>query len=310
MTVKLFYKDVDISDSVDVLRCVHEMHAEGAADSIKLTVDDSKNLWDKWEPQKGDAISITAEGVKTGKMFLVDTYQEAARFTLHASALPPGAKKPRDKAWQKVRHFQIMEEIAENHGLGLKRYGIDDVIIEYNLQKGEHDFSFLNRLCILEGCSFLIYDGNLVVYSERAIEAEDPVGTIDLSEVSSFGLVDHSENLCGSCIVERGEYRGIFQSTNGKDAVYVPGTDIRLSISSDAEAGRFAKNLLRFHNKKAFTGHIRTGEVVSYIPGSVYQLKSTNIASWSGPVLITRVRNDYIKNESKVFFRRTLGGEY
>ena len=307
--IKLTYNDVDITGSVDILRCWHEMNAENTADTLELLVDDTNNLWDKWKPQKGDKISLIAGNVKSGIMYLNETYQDNARFVLNASTLPTGAKQRKSKAWQDVRLLQMGEEIANKHGLRFISYGINDVKFAYKLQNNEHDFRFLSRICMLEGCAFLIYDETLVMYSENAMESKEPTDVINLIDDSKFRLFDNSDSLYGSCKVLKGDYKGAYKNKSGLSSVYIP--DMQFNVSGNAEANRYAKNLLRHVNKGAYTGYIRYDEILkSNVPGAVFDLQSDKVPSWNGPVFITKVRNNYISDKSKVFFRRTLGGEY
>lgn len=308
-TIRMNYKGVDITDSVDILRCWHEMNAESTADSLEVIVDDSRNLWDGWKPQKGDEISIVAGGVKTGTMYLHETLQDNARYRLYASTMPINGKVKRSKSWQNVRLLQMGREIAKLHGLEFKSYSVNDVRYSYMLQKNEHDFVFLSRVCVLEGCAFLIYDGTLIMYNENVYESVTPEETINLTDDTSFRLFDNSDILCGSCEFVKGNYKGVFKDKSGISNVYKP--DLQFSVSSNLEANRYARGLLRKVNKQAYTGFIRYDEIIKRnVPGTVFDLKSDKVPSWNGPVFVTRVRNDYLADKSKVFFRRTLGGEY
>lgn len=308
-TIKFTYNGVDITDSVDILRCWHEMNAESIADSLEMIVDDTSNLWGRWKPQKGDELSIVAGDVKTGTMHLHETIQENAQYRLFASTLPINAKEKRSKAWQDVRLLQMGQEIAKRHNLKFESYSIEDVRFGYKLQDNEHDFLFMSRICTLEGCAFLIYDGTLVMYCERTYESIEPIDTIELTDSSSFRLFDNSDTRCGSCEFVKGIYKGVFKDKSGISLVHKP--NLQFSVSSTAEANRYARGLLRNHNKQAYTGFIRFDEIIPmYIPTSVFELKSEKVPSWNGPVFITRVRNDYINDKNKVFFRKTLGGEY
>ena len=75
-------------------------------------------------------------------------------------------------------------------------------------------------------------------------------------------------------------------------------------ISSQAEANRFAKGILRQMNKKLSAGHWKDTIRRELSAGSVLNLKTTGAKSWDGKVLISHIRQDYVNSKSKVFFRK------
>ena len=52
----------------------------------------------------------------------------------------------------------------------------------YLKQENETDFALFSRLCTLEGCQMLIFDGKLLAYSEQYIEQQAVAGTLEVDE--------------------------------------------------------------------------------------------------------------------------------
>ena len=303
--IKVTYKGVDITNDVSINKCWHDMYASGRSDTLIIRFIDSLKLWDKWQPRNGDEIRIDYGAIGTGKMFVTEAKPKNGLFTIEAQSAPASAFEIRNKAWQKVKLLQLGAEIAERNGLTFKSYGVTDMLYPYILQS-ESDFSFLHKRCVLEGCSFLVFNETLVMYSEAYMESVEPTETLYVSADGDYEYYDHSLQLYGSCEVESGKYSGSFSSGNGAERVYRP--DIACNIGSNNEGERFAKNLLRSANKGCLSGYVRSRILPGYAACSTLKLANDRAPSWDGAVFIEHVRNDYAEGKSKIYFRRPLEG--
>lgn len=124
--MKILYEGVDIYPDISVHRCYHDMYAEKQSDELLLKLNDTRELWDSWNPKKGDTIAIEDGAAKTGKMFVESVIPESGIITLRAYSVPQSAKDKRSKSWEKVKFLQLAQEIAGRHGLTLETYGITD----------------------------------------------------------------------------------------------------------------------------------------------------------------------------------------
>ena len=303
--IQITYKGVDITDSVSINRCYHDMYAGGQSDTMHLRVNDVKNLWDAWGPKAGDEIRIDYGPISTGVMFVTDAIPQNGIFDITAQSAPKSGFDRQNKAWQKVRLLQIGAEIAKRNGLSFHIYGVEDRLYSYLLQ-AEGDLRFLNRIARLEGCAVLVYDRKLVMYSEQEMEAQDPAEALNITIDGDYKYQDRSANLFGSCVVESGMYSGKFSVENGSNRVLMP-ESMPIAGSND-EAERFAKNLLRDANKGCCSGFVRSLILPGYAPASTVELSNTRAPSWDGRVFIEHIRNDYGRGQSKIFFRKPLEG--
>lgn len=306
--IQVHFRGVDITDSISINDCYHDMYCEGRSDTLHIRFNDPQNQWDVWQPKVGDEISVSYGSIGTGKMFVDSTAAENGLYTIVAASIPPSAKEGKSKAWQKIFLTQIGKEIAGNHGFSFQSYGVMDVQYAYLLQTNETDFSFFQRLCTLEGCAFLVYDGTLVLYAQSYLEGIPPVKTITITSDGDYSFVDHSARLYGSCRIERGLYQGNFRVDNGGTRQYVPDMDIPITISSQEEADRYAKNLLRSVNKGMLYGYFYGRVMPEFAAASTANIENDRATSWNGHVFFTHIRNDYGKGRSKVFFRKPLDG--
>ena len=304
--IQLFYKGVDITENVSINRCWHDMYASGKSDTLQLRVNDADLQWDSWAPAVGDEIRVDYGTISTGTMFVSRVIPQNGTFDIHAQSAPASGFELQNKAWQKVRLLQLGEEIAKRNGLSFRSYGVEDKLYSYILQKNKSDFAFLSHRAQLEGCSFLVYNKTLVMYSEAYMEAVPPSDVLQVAIDGDYKYIDRRFELYGSCRVESGMYTGEFVAGNGVGRK-LTATDIG-SISSVQEAKRFAKNLLRQVNKGCYSGFVRSHILPGYAAASTVTLSNRRAPSWDGVVFIDHIRNDYGNGKSKIFFRRPLEG--
>lgn len=305
--MKLIYEGVDIWSSVSVSACIHEMHATGRSDSLVIRFNDVKSLWNKWNPVKGEQVELIEGAARTGKMFVSGIEPENGLYTLRAMSMPLSGETVNSKSWESIGFLQLGQDIATRHGLGFAYYGVNDQIYPYLSQNGMTDFEFYLQRCQLEGCGMLIFDGKLIVYNEQYMEGLQPTATLEIGEDGVFEYFDNSALSYGSAEVSSGKYKGTFTAAGGNAArVLRPRNPIY--CTSNAEAARYAKGLLRAANKDSRTGTIKRSLLLGYAAASLINIKTAKAASWDGSVFINRVRHDYIKGETVLFFRKLLEG--
>ena len=304
--IQLTYKGVDITDSVSINRCYHDMYAAGQSDELHLRVNDTDNLWDSWAPAVGDEIKVDYGAIGTGTMFVASATPMNGVYDIVAQSAPASGFEIHSKAWQKVRLLQLFEEAAEKHGLSFSSYGVSDVLYPYKSQNNESDFRFLHRVAQLEGCAFLVFDKRLILYSEAYMETQEPSESLEVTIDGDYQYTDRRERLYGSCVIECGVYSGKYDAGNGSSRVLRPSAVP--AVSDNAEAVRFAKNLLRAHNKDCCGGFVRSHILPGYAAASTVELKIARAPSWDGAVFLHHIRNDYGAGQSKLFFRRPLEG--
>lgn len=304
--IRITYKGTEITSDVSINTCYHDMYAAGQSDTLLLRVNDVHAIWDTWAPQIGDEIKVDYGTIGTGTMFLTAATPRNGLYDLSAQSAPATGFEVQNKAWKQVGLMQLGREIAARNGLAFESYGVTDQLYTYIQQTGESDFHFLHRRAALEGCAFLVYDKRLILYSEPYMEAQDATEELNVTIDGDYRYIDNRGLLYGSCEVASGNYTGIYAAGNGAGRVYKVAGPGR--IGSNAEAERFAKNLLRSKNKGCLGGFVRSRILTGYAAASTVALKNARAPSWDGKVFLEHVRNDYGRGMSKVFFRRPLEG--
>jgi hypothetical protein len=305
--LKLYYNGTDIYNDVSVNYCVHEMHAEKQADTLVIRFNDTKGTWSKWNPAAGDTLRFTEGASNTGKRFIHSMKPENGLFTIRAMSMPKSGTVKKSKSWEGVRFLQLANEIAKTHGLTFQNYGCKDQVYPYLKQDNETDFALFSRLCTLEGCQMLIFDGKLLAYNEQYIESQTPAGTLEVDENGVFSYEDNRARCYGSCEISSGGFSGKFTAPGAKNtAVFRP--DKPIPVTSNAEAARFAKGLLRNANKYGHTGQFSKSLLTGYAAASLLKLKTEKASAWDGSVFVYKVRHDFVGNKSTLYFREPLEG--
>lgn len=304
--MNLYYNGVDIYGDVSVNYCVHEMFAEKQADSLVLRFNDTKGVWSKWNPAEGDEIRFKEGASDTGKMFIHSMKPENGLYTIRALSMPVTGKTKKSKSWEGVRFLQIANEIAAAHGLTFENYGCADQVYPYLSQDNETDFALFSRLCTLEGCQMLIYDGKLLAYNEAYIEAQTVAGSLEVDENGNFTYHDNRAACYGSCEVNSGSFYGSFKAPGATGSAILRPENIK--ATSNSEAARFAKGLLRNANKYGHTGQFSKSLLTGYAAASLLTLKTPKASAWDGPVFVYKVRHDFVGNKSTLYFRDLLEG--
>lgn len=305
--MELIYKGVDIYDSVSVNKCIYDSYGEQQSDTLRITFNDGNDKWDKWAPQKGDKISASLGDCKTGEMYVINVQPRNGQMLLYASSVPERHNDKSNKSWQNVHFMQLCEEIAKRHNLLCEFHGVQDQVYAYVRQQNRKDFIFLEERCVLEGCAFLVYDKKLVVYSEAALEGFSTNNKLIIPNNVKFEYRDESPNVYSKCILKNGAMTGTYQIENTTEKTLIK--VMNLKISSQAEADRYAKNLLRFENKKMTLGSCDSNTFLGgYAAGTIVELQTAGVSSWDGPVIMSHVRHDFVKAKTKLYFRKILGG--
>ena len=303
--MQIIYKGKDIYGSISVKACEYNMFADSQADSLVLRFNDTSRQWDGWKVEQEETIEVIEGAARTGKMFIYDVTPQNGVYTLKAFSIPPTSKNRTSKSWEKVHFKQLCKEIAERHGLSYEEHSVTDQVYEYVVQNNLPDFVFLDQRCKLEGCAFLVFDGKLVVYNEAELEATSPQMLLELDTEGDFSYSDNTAKSYKAIEVVNGTRTGVHEAL-AEIGSKILRRNINIPMSNQAEANRFAKNLLRLENKNQRTGVITQDIQREIAPGSILQIKTQGAKSWDGSAFVYKLRHDFLAERSKIFIRKPL----
>ncbi len=292
MTIE--YEGVDISGNVAIDSYVHESFAEEHGDILKIVFNDSEARWDKWGPKEGDTIKLIEGQERSGTMYVREVLNEPSICTIVASSYPVAMDTPRSQSWKGITLKGLASDISKRYGLTLDTYGVQDHKFSELRQRNESDLAFLEKLAVLCGCAFIIYDNKMVMYKETELENQTIKETMEITGANGFRYKTKPEYT--GCKVTDGTTEYLYGTTEN---VVVETIDI--AIASKGEAQLFAENLLKYKNKFAKSGHfyVNSKEVTA---GTMFNIATGQANSFNGAIFVNRVR--YTEGRTKVFFRK------
>ena len=305
--MKLYYEGVDITGKISITRCEHETYAEKRSDQLLLCFNDAAGLWNFWKPERGEKVRLVDGADDTGDMYVTGIQPENGLYTLRAMSMPLSGENVNSRTWEDVRLLQIGQDIASKHGLKFKAYNVTDHKYSYLKQEQQTDFEFFHRRCQLEGCAMLIYNGALIMYDEQQMEAKPAADTIKIGADGRFTFFDDSAQSFGTAEIVNGSYRGTFSDKNANPGRLLKPKAV-IECTSNAEASRFARGLLRAANKNTRTGYFRRTLTKGVAAASVINIENEKASSWDGKIFVTRTRHNFLTGESKIYFRKPLEG--
>lgn len=301
--MKVLYKNVDIYPSININRMWYTMNAEKETDELIIKFNDVQKEWDGWNPTKNDEIKIIDGSINSGKMYVNTLTRERGLFVLRARSAPSTMWDVRNKTWVNIFLLQIAQEIATRHGLVLETYGVTNYKYTYATQTNKSDLAYLQELCELEGLSFIVYDGKLIIYSDEYMESQTPLETLEVGSDVNYEYTDNASGQYGKIKLINGAFIGTAEVSNGssKEATRI----INSLINTQDEANRYAKHTLRNINKYCTNGTLWYPSLLKgYAAGSTLNITTGGAASFDGAIFISKVRHDFINSTTKLEFRR------
>lgn len=299
----VYYNDKDITKDISVHGCTYEMHADGQADCLSLDFADTKKQWTNWRPgQKSDTIRITDGAVDSGKLYIDSLKPENGNYKLTAYSTPKSAFSVKSRSFSGLSLPQLASKIASEHGLSVKSYSAPETLAKYVQQRSKSDLAFLNDMCRVAGAAFVIFDGTICLYSQKAMESREASRTLTPDKTDDFSVSDNRHSVYASCELSNATYTG-----KAADTSIESGKSYRESVTAawatQAEANAAASAKLRELNRSGKTAELTTSTMRGLAAGSVVKLICKG---WTGSAFIYRIRHDLATKKSHIWFRQPL----
>ena len=252
--------------------------------------------------ERGRSLKVAFGGFNSGKMHIDKISSTTRQTRIGALSVPVSAKEKRTRHWNKVRLFDIVNNVATNLGISVFYQDIENHYYENVTQYNETDLSFLNRLCTREGYALKIDDDRAVIYNKHSVESLEAVATIKNGGEILNDRIAFSENpnMVQSVTVKHFADRLIaYTATSGAMGARL---NVREYVSDEGEAERFAKGYLKFYTENDVT-------VDALIPindgiASGNNVKFEGYARYDGKYFITECCHDPKNKQTRILGRR------
>ena len=159
--MNLIYEGRDITQSVQILQCVHRDASIGRSDSLDIILNHAAD-WYRWEPKAGDTIEINHKGYTTGALYVNTVRPEGKEYRILATSLPPNAWQNAWRSYRQMTFDEIVTQCATECGMTGEVYGARFSLPYGHLQRQNTGAAaFLQRLCFLEGAALKAYSGKM-----------------------------------------------------------------------------------------------------------------------------------------------------
>ncbi len=277
--LELVYQEKDISRDITPYFTSFSFtdNSEGKADDVKLTLEDTRHLWQgAWFPGKGDIIraSIVCENwERPGD----NRSLNCGSFSVDEIDLqgPPDAvslggvssftttalrRETKNRAWENSNLETIAGDIAKDNSMELFYEG---PVINFKRkdQRGKSDLAFLQSLATESGLSVKISDSRLILFDGKKLEAAPPVTTIRRRDaLKRFSLKTKAHDVFKACQVtywdpeEKAEKKFLYTPPGESASGQI--LKINTRVESIQEAIDRAKKQLREKNRFEVAGSL------------------------------------------------------
>ena len=191
-------KDITTDVTTYVTGLTYTDKTEGESDTVELTMDDTDGLWrNSWYPTKGDTLTVSMGYddllLPCGQFEIDEVEMSGPPNVVTIRALAAGITKAMRTKSNSAHEGKTLKEIATTiagvHGLTVEGT-IEEIRMNRATQYRETDLGFLRRISMEYGHLFSIRGDKMIFTTIYEIEASDPVGTIDMTDVMRWTLRD------------------------------------------------------------------------------------------------------------------------
>lgn len=301
--MEIFYQDKDITELVNVRKCIVRDTAGKRCDSLEVEFENEAG-WYSWGPEKDDRIVIKHNGYNSGTMYVNSILTESGYYRILAASLPCAAREKASRAYYQKSIEHIMRDCAAASGMGFRIFGIDGAqIIPYIERNNEGCASFLDRLLMLEGAALKCIDGK---YTAIGISyAQDLQAVQEMELLAGEGGAAYQR--CGTPY-RRLTVKTPYACSSAEDSAVpetcVSITECGLPAMDDIQAARWARGMLLALNRKCES--VRAQGDFNAGMTAMIRIDIGGDTDASGEWITEEVEHDLVNLKTTVLLRRCI----
>lgn len=248
--MRIYYEGVDITDDVDVRKCIHTDVSGGRRDMLDIEFEYSRK-WFGWQPQRDDSIRVSLNGYDTGILHVNTILPEHGRYRIIATGAKSAARRKCWASYEEKTLNAIMGLCAAECGMSHGLYGISGgITYPYIQRENEDSMAFLDRLLMLEGGRLKCLNGKMrgigIEYAQGLPAGQ--VLEIDSTQMQAWYTRREDIKLSGITVQTPYARASAYDSSAGGGSHQIITT---LPLQDGMQAGRWARGLLLNHNRTA-----------------------------------------------------------
>lgn len=299
---KLIYKNKDITDSIEINSAIIVDNAGDKADTIDLVLSDVQKNWREYPPIQGDTIELIYDNFKSGTMYIDEFCYTRGKINITAISAPIDAKKSKTRVFEKISFNQLAIDLTKELGIDVEFFNINNFSYNTLEQNNITNLDFLEQICMLEGYKLKIFNNKAVIYDELYFENNSCVDTLSEGDfIGDYFFKCVNNKIYSSCTVQ---YENIKSTCTSKEILQGSTLVINtIKLNTLMEAERFSKNILKYHNKKKYSGKFKTSLKAIAAGSNIY---INDLGVFSGKNFIERIEHNLVSNVSVFKVRKVL----
>jgi len=300
--MEIYYENTDITDMVQVRKCIVHDTAGKRCDSISIEFENAAG-WRRWGPKEDDRIIVVQSGYSSGQMYVNTVQEEEGHYRLFATALPCKARQKGCYAYINKTLEEVMRHCAAVSNMEYQIFGLDpNTVIPYMERDHEGCAAFLSRFLMLEGAVLKCVNGK---YTAIGLEYAQDIANYQAIEVSlkQKGM-QYSRNGNG---IKKLTVSTPYAQASAEDTAaskdWLSCTKY-LPARNNIQAGRWARSLLLSANRMCETVYLQ--ERFNSSRTAMTRLDISGYTDAAGEWLIEDVEHDLKDLRTSISMRRCI----